>query len=134
MKDGINDHVVHGGADTVNPARTGTKAAAHYRLTVPPGESAVVRLRFTEGAPADPSGEAFDDVFRARAREADEFYDSITPASLGADERRVMRQALAGMLWNKQYYYYDLDRWLAEHDAHPGAVAPGYATANGSTW
>src|SRR5205809_1891244 len=124
VKDGINDHVVHGGADTVNPARTGTKAAAQYRLTVPPGESAVVRLRFTEGAPADPSGEAFDDVFRARAREADEFYDSITPASLGADERRVMRQALAGMLWNKQYYYYDLDRWLAEHDAHPGAVAP----------
>src|SRR5438552_593059 len=70
VKDGINDHVVHGGADTVNPARTGTKAAAHYRLTVPPGESAVVRLGFTEGAPADPSGAAFDDVVRARAPHA----------------------------------------------------------------
>src|SRR5207253_10881057 len=102
----------------------GTKAAAPYQRTGRPGESAVVRLRFTEGAPADPSGEAFDDVFRARARDADEFYDSIAPASRGADERRVMRQALAGMLWNKQYYFYDLDRWPAEHDAHPGAVAP----------
>jgi len=123
-KDGINDHVVHGAADTTNPGGTGTKAAAHYQLTVRPGESAVVRLRFTGGAPGDPSATAFDDLLRTREREADEFYDSITPPSLGEDERRVMRQALAGMLWSKQYYFYDLDRWLAEHDSQPWAGTP----------
>src|SRR5207247_2019776 len=117
VKDGINDHVVHGGADTVNPARTGTKAAAHYRLTVPPGESAVVRLRFTEGAPADPSGEAFDDVFRARAREADEVYDSITPASLGADEPGVVDLEFA-----KQ----QVALILSESYLHPNGQIPAY--------
>ncbi len=129
-KDGINDHVVHALADGVNPERRGTKAAAHYRLTVAPGAAAVIRLCFTAGAPLDPAAPAVDELFRTRAREADEFYDAITPASLGDDERRVMRQALAGMLWSKQYYFFDLDRWLAEHDAHPWAASPRLQVRN----
>jgi hypothetical protein len=117
VKDGINDHVVLGRPDAVNPAQTGTKAAAHYRLDIPAGQTRVVRLRLTDTAPAAGTGfgTAFDDVVATRLREADAFYDAISPPSLSADERAVMRQALAGMLWSKQYYFFDLDTWLASH-------------------
>jgi hypothetical protein len=102
----------------VNPSKTGTKAAAHYRLEVPAGGSKVVRLRLSAKPPADPFAN-FDETFATRLADANEFYDRITPRSLSEDERRVHRQALAGMLWSKQYYYFDLDRWLNEHEAHP---------------
>jgi hypothetical protein len=128
LKDGINDYVVHGQASAVNPAQTGTKVSAHYRVRVDSGQSATVRLRLTGPATATggarardgafPFGPAFDEVVAARQREADAFYSAITPPSATADEARVMRQALAGMLWSKQYYYFDLDDWLEEHQAN----------------
>jgi len=109
---------VSGDRGAVNPAKTGTKAAAHYVVNVPAGGCQVVRLRLAAGAGGD-AFRTFDDVFQQRLADADEFYDRITPPSLGEDERRVHRQALAGMLWTKQYYHFDVDRWLKEHNAHP---------------
>jgi hypothetical protein len=124
-KDGINDYVVNG-ADTVNPARTGTKAALHYVLRVAPGEAARVRLRLTLDGPADSCTVAdlesgFDEVMRARRVEADEFFGELTPRSATKDEALVLRQAIAGLMWNKQFYHYDVARWLT---GDPGAVPP----------
>jgi hypothetical protein len=119
VKDAFHRYVVGGEAGAVNPARTGTKAAARYVLDVPAGGSAVVRLRLAASLPAAPFGKDFDAVFAARIADADEFYKRITPRTLNEDETRVHRQALAGMLWSKQFYFFDVDRWLDEHDAHP---------------
>lgn len=122
VKDGINDHVVEGRAGTVNPDMTGTKASAHYSLIVGAGESACIRLRLTADDVAlvkDTLGAPFDELFAARMAEADAFYHALTPPSVDADHARVMRQALAGMLWSKQYYYFNADIWLDEHKAHP---------------
>jgi hypothetical protein len=122
VKDAFHRAVVNGERDAINPERTGTKVAAHYELTIAPGESATVQLRLTRAAPGDGAalfGEAFEVVFRDRLAEADAFYASITPERLSADAKAVMRQALAGMMWSKQYYYYDLDMWLQEQGAHP---------------
>jgi hypothetical protein len=118
VKDAFHEYVVSGKREAVNPSATGTKAAAHYHLEVPAGGSRVARLRLTAKRPAEPFG-TFDQTFATRLAEANEFYDRITPRSLSEDERRIHRQALAGMLWTKQYYYFDLDRWLEEHEAHP---------------
>ncbi|HET6574815.1 MAG TPA: glucosidase, partial [Fimbriiglobus sp.] len=129
VKDGINNHVVHGQVGAVNPAKTGTKVAAHYRLTVGPGECRVLRLRLSDVAPADlartngaegsPLGDAFDGLMEDRRKEADEFYAAVIPASVGADGANVMRQALAGMMWSKQFYHYDVDKWLEERGSDP---------------
>ena len=128
VKDGINNYLVHNQLSAVNPDLTGTKVSAHYRLTVGPRQSVTVRLRLTEQAAttqsvrtagdAFPFGKAFDEILAARVQEADGFYASITPPSATEDEARVMRQAFAGMLWSKQYYYLDLDDWLSEHHAN----------------
>ncbi|HJR76283.1 MAG TPA: glucosidase [Nitrospiraceae bacterium] len=123
VKDGINDYVVHGRKAAVNPDGTGTKAAPHHQVTIGPKGQQTIRLRLTASAPTDlrdPFGE-FDTQFKARQKEADEFYAAVIPASVKADADRanIMRQALAGMLWSKQYYYFDADRWLEEHHAHP---------------
>jgi hypothetical protein len=118
VKDAFHECLVKGNRQAVNPANTGTKAAAHYRLDVPARGSKTVRLRLSLRPPTDPFG-TFDKAFAARLAEADEFYNRISPPSLSEDERRVHRQALAGMLWSKQYYYFDLNRWLEEHKAHP---------------
>jgi hypothetical protein len=119
VKDAFHRYVITGDAEALNPAKTGTKAAARYILDLPAGGSAVVQLRLSAAVPARPFGKAFDATLAARLADADEFYDRITPASLSEDERLVHRQALAGMLWTKQYYLYDVDTWLKEHDAHP---------------
>jgi len=129
VKDSINDYLVHGQAGAVNPDQQGTKAAAHYRLTVHPGASQVVRLRLSEVAPAalaqshgdaaGPFGDQFEATLQARRQDADAFYATVIPAGLSADEANVMRQALAGMLWSKQFYYYDVEWWLEEHGADP---------------
>ncbi|HTP29252.1 MAG TPA: glucosidase, partial [Anaeromyxobacteraceae bacterium] len=128
LKDGINDYVVQGRREAVNPERQGTKAAAHYRLTIGPGRSATVRLRLTAQAPAGsrpptkrsaPFGKDFDETLAARLQEADTFYKAVTPPSISPDAASVMRQAIAGMLWSKQYYYWDGNAWLDEHFAHP---------------
>jgi hypothetical protein len=127
VKDGINEYVVRGNRSAVNPSGEGTKVAAHHRLDVEPGASGVVRLRLTDSV-ASPTRDpfvGFAGVFEARRGEADEFYRSITPASSSEDEARVLRQALAGMLWSKQYYFLDADRWLAEHHVDPFAAGPG---------
>jgi hypothetical protein len=118
VKDAFHSYVISGKKDAVNPSETGTKAAAHYRLQVPAGGSGAVRLRLTSKLSANPFATA-DQIFAGRLADANEFYDRITPNTLSEDERRVHRQALAGMLWSKQYYYFDLDRWLEEHKAHP---------------
>jgi hypothetical protein len=129
LKDGINNCVVHGRREAVNPEQQGTKASSHYQLKVGPAQSATLRLRLTTQAPAEPRdrsrgktfpfGQGFEDTFAARLREADEFYKSVSPLSISPDAANVMRQALAGMLWSKQYYYFDGDAWLKEHRAHP---------------
>ena len=127
VKDSFNRYLVNGQRDAVNPEEKGTKAAAHYQLSVGAGECQVVRLRLSEIAPtalrpssdASPFGKGFEDVLLTRRTEADEFYASIIPRSLDADHANVMRQALAGMLWSKQFYYYDVDKWLAERGADP---------------
>ena len=138
VKDGINNYVVDGKQDAVNPEQTGTKASAHYQLTVGAGKTATIRLRLSDLAPAamgDPFGEQFAQIMQIRQREADEFYRAITPGRLSEDEARVMRQALAGMLWTKQYFGFDVDKWLEEHGADPMQPATGKCgTANGSTW
>jgi hypothetical protein len=128
VKDGINNYLVHGRLQAVNPGGTGTKAAAHYALTVDGGASQVLRLRLTDEAPVlegtsgrqrDPVGADFEEVMTARRREADEFYGTVIPSSLDADAANVMRQALAGMLWTKQFYNYDVDHWLSERGSDP---------------
>ncbi len=116
VKDAFDNYVVHGKRQAVNPAATGTKSAAHHVLTVDAGASRVVRLRLSEAAGI---GADFDAVMTARRREADEFYAAVIPSSLNADAALVMRQALAGMLWTKQFYNYDVDRWLSDRGAHP---------------
>jgi hypothetical protein len=122
VKDGINNYLLDGNAGAVNPAKTGTKAAAHVTVTVAAGQSHVIRLRLTDAPAASatrPFGPDFDTQFRDRQREADEFYASVIPSSLGADEANVMRQALAGMLWTKQFYHYDVEKWLEERGSDP---------------
>jgi hypothetical protein len=118
VKDGINDYIVAGKRDVVNPQQTGTKAAAHYVLEIRPGQSRETRLRISEKGviSEEQFGKGFEGVFTAREAEANEFYDSITSPSISQDARNVMRQAFAGMLWSKQYYYFDLQRWIQEHE------------------
>ena len=119
VKDGINDAVVSGGHEAVNPDLVGTKAALRRRDVIGAGESVTMRLRLAAAMPRAPFGPEADEVLVGRRAEADDFYASITPPSVSADGAMVMRQALAGMLWSKQFYAYDLDRWLSEREVHP---------------
>jgi Glycosyl hydrolase family 63 C-terminal domain len=130
VKDAFHRYVVSGEKDAVNPKKTGTKAAARYSLEVPAGGCGFVQLRLAKGPAAGSFGAPFEEALRQRILDADEFYERITPRSLGEDERRVHRQALAGMLWTKQYYYFDLDRWLKEHKAHPLLGGAGRSVRN----
>jgi hypothetical protein len=135
VKDGINNYIVLGHQDAVNPAATGTKAAAHYNISIDAGATAVIRLRLTtldSRSDSDPLGVRFTQVFDSRRREADEFYRGIIPAALSQDETLVMRQALAGMLWSKQYYFFDLNWWLEEHGA--AALKPAVRQIRNSAW
>jgi hypothetical protein len=117
-KDGINDHVVSG-TPTVNPELRGTKASLRYVLTVPAGQTAEVRVRLTAGLGPAGVGPDFDEVVATRQREADEFYATLAPFGATDDEALVLRQALAGMLWSKQYFHYDVERWLEGDPAGP---------------
>ena len=125
-KDGINDYLLHG-ANTVNPARAGTKTAAHYPLTVPAGQSATVRMRLETTGVAKPFADA-EPIFASRKADADAFYATIQPPEATADEKSVQRQAFAGMLWSKQYYHYDVTKWL---DGDPGNPSPPPERLNG---
>jgi hypothetical protein len=124
VKDGIDRAVVHGESEAVNPAGTGTKAALHYRVSVPAGASATVRLRLTDQQAQAPFAD-FETVLGLRRTEADEFWAETLPVDISDDERNVTRQALAGMLWSKQYYGLDVERWLEEHGADPLGSNPG---------
>src|SRR6266478_1546949 len=135
VKDGINNCVVHGNQDAVNPDKKGTKVAAHYESNVGGGQSKVIRLRLQSSSSdvkAKPFGKQFDEVFADRLREADEFYKSVTPPSVSADTAKVMRQALAGMLWSKQFFFFDGDNWLDEHHSNP--LHHGYRNSRNSEW
>ncbi len=122
VKDGINDYVVAGRTDAVNPARVGTKAAARYHLVLEAGQTAVVKLRLRNSPPVgEVLGREFDALFAQRIREADEFFATVIPETRPEDARRVMRQALAGLLWSKQFYHYYVRRWLL---GDPGQPAP----------
>ena len=130
VKDGIDSYIVHGRTDAVSPEHTGTKASAHYSLAVPAGASRTVRLRLRADGKTAAFGRDFDTVMQTRRKEADEFYATVIPRSLDADAANVMRQALAGMLWSKQFYYYDVDRWLDERGANPFKNERGSAPRN----
>ena len=124
VKDGIEDYVVHGRHEAVNHDNFGTKAAARYHLTLQPGESKSIDLRLTDDlSNGRPFGQEFDRIIEDRRREAETFYDKLAPGHLSEDARNVQRQAFAGLLWSKQFYYYDLNRWLIgdpEQPAPPG--------------
>jgi Glycosyl hydrolase family 63 C-terminal domain len=138
VKDGINDYIVEGRKECVDPARRGTKAAVHHYLRIPSGESRVVRVRLTDVAPheftirgstlATPFDKGFAEIMQTRMREADEFYAAIIPSELDADSKSVMRQALAGMLWSKQFYFYDVEKWLRDR------AKRGHAFPRNSQW
>ncbi|HEY2455811.1 MAG TPA: hypothetical protein VGI13_00815 [Candidatus Acidoferrum sp.] len=149
VKDGFGEYLIHGNVGAVRPDGAGTKFAAHYDLQLNPGETVVVKLRFTDREPladldpesqmvgtisgpgyaerpqgipaANDFGEGFDALFDLRQKEADEFYTARLPKNLSEDARRVMRQAYAGMLWSKQFYHYDVRSWL---DGDPGEPPP----------
>ncbi len=140
VKDGINDYIVQGRQEAVNPAKQGTKAAAHYRLNIGAGKSETIRLRLTTQSSAGkaakgddfPFGQSFDRILADRLDEADEFYQSVTPSSVSKDAANVMRQAIAGMLWSKQFYFFDGDNWLDEHNSNP--LHTGYRASRNSEW
>jgi hypothetical protein len=123
VKDGINDYLVRSAREAVNREPVGTKAAAHYRLSLGPGESATVRLRFTEPhivpARRNPFGTGFEQMFARSLQEADEFYATVIPQALSPDAQSVMRQAFAGLLWSKQFYHYVVEQWLRGDPALP---------------
>ena len=137
VKDAFHRYVVDGDATAVNPEQLGTKAAAHYRLQIAAGASATVRLRLSDREPSRQRGRLFgrpfDDVLSARRSDADVFYASIIPSNVDDDSAEMMRQALAGMLWTKQYYYYDVGRWLTDHGTNlvrPQAMESGVPPRN----
>ena len=134
MKDAIHSCVVNGKQDAVNPELTGTKAAAHYPVNVGAGQTVTIRLRLSDVAPAalgDPF-KGFARIMQDRQTEADSFYKSITPARVTKDEALVMRQALAGMMWTKQYFGYDVNKWLKEHGVDP--LKPDAKQIRNSEW
>ncbi|MEZ4866289.1 MAG: hypothetical protein R3C14_33540 [Caldilineaceae bacterium] len=129
VKDGINDAVVHGQWDRVNPAAVGSKVAAHYQALVQPGQTFTVQLRFTHQANRAPFHD-FNEIFTQRRVEADEFYAVVQKATLDEDARHVQRQAFAGLLWNKQFYHYSIDLWLNGDPAGPPPPAVRKAGRN----
>jgi hypothetical protein len=147
-KDGIGDHVVTGAA-TVNPDRVGTKAALRYRLTVPSGGIARIRLRLAQVADSTEEwsaeeaarqhgaldlGRGFDAVFAARRAEADEFFAEVLPPATTAEEATVFRQAIAGLMWTKQFYHYDVAKWLAGDPSGDPAPASRQHGRNRHWW
>ena len=135
-KDGINDYIVGGKTDAVNPAHTGTKFGAHYRMTIPAGGSATVRMRLRSKADAangEPFDGRFDNTFTVRINEADEFYAGVISPTLPDDDRSIMRQAMAGMMWCKQYYRYVVREWL-HGDATMPTPPPQRLHGRNSDW
>ncbi|WP_192085705.1 glucosidase [Algoriphagus sp. Y33] len=132
LKDAINDFVVHGDSSHLNPANKGTKAAAIYEITIPAGESRQVKLRMQHQV-EDDTLEICDTCLEQRKKEADEFYANIQERVTDADLENIQRQAYAGMMWSKQFYYYDVERWL---EGDPGRYKPPVERKKGrnSNW
>ena len=130
FKDGINDYIVYGNQQAVNPEQNGTKAAANYKLTIAPGATATIRLRLTDSNYGQkPEAFAnFEKIFAERIHEADDFYQAVIPENLPSDARLVMRQAFAGMLWSKQFYHYVVEQWI---DGDPATPKPPAERARG---
>jgi len=122
FKDAFDEFILHGNQQAVNPQRTGTKAAAHYQLTIAPDTSSQIRLRLAPAKSAKTFAD-FDDIFAQRIAEADEFYAELQKDIADEDLRRIQRQAFAGMIWSKQYYCYDVRKWLAGDMAQPRPAA-----------
>ncbi|MGK7913544.1 MAG: glucosidase [Synechococcus sp.] len=120
VKDGIHRYVVGGETDAVNPDMVGTKVSPHYLLEIPAGATRVVLLRLCDRYDIDrPFGPEFDTTFQNRLAEADEFFASLNPKPFSADLSNIQRQAIAGLLWSKQYYYYDVEDWLQGDPQQP---------------
>ncbi len=133
VKDGIDEFLVHGHHDAVNPEHVGTKACADYILNVDAQASKTIRLRFREPAANGAFGSDFDAIMQSRRQEADAFYSTVIPTSLDRDAALVMRQALAGMLWSKQFYNYDVERWL-KRDATGSGNGNGQVALRNEHW
>jgi hypothetical protein len=134
-KDAFDEYIVHGREQAVNSKNVGTKAAAHYVLTIPAGQSQAVRLRLfgEREAPEQPLGPDFETVFHTRVKEADEYYASTIPAKLTEPERGVVRQGYAGLLWSKQFYHYIVEDWLRGDPGEP-APPPGRKQGRNHEW
>ena len=140
VKDGIQNYLVNNQKDAVNPDKTGTKAAAYYMLDIESGKSKTLNLRLSKTALSNKKtsvhtrvfGNAFDEIFKARLDEADAFYASVIPPSLEEDSTNIIRQALAGMLWTKQFYNYDVGKWLKENGVNP--LKPGHRPIRNDRW
>ena len=133
-KDGINNYVVEGRKDAVNPNKVGTKFSAQYQLSIPAGESRTVSIRLCDSNQLQtPFEHEFDLLFDQRKQEADDFYESFIQGKMSEDERNVQRQAFAGMLWNKQFYYYVIKDWLEGDDAQP-APPEGHKHVRNANW
>ena len=128
VKDGIGEYLIGGHKEAVNPERTGTKAAAHYAPMIDGGQTTTIRLRLTDATSSEPFGAPFDEIFSKRQAETDAFYSRITPFPLSEDMRNVQRQAFAGLLWNKQYYEFNVKQWL---DGDPAGPTPPEQRKNG---
>jgi hypothetical protein len=152
VKDAFHEYVVNGRTQALSPLQVGTKAAAHYTLDIPAGGEIVVRMRLSAASPsracsidtatggdalrgstAGTSDAWFEEMFLARVREADEFYDSRLPPDLSADTRNIVRQAYAGLLWSKQFYHYIVADWLVGDPEQPRPPA-GRKEARNSDW
>ncbi|MGF1570511.1 MAG: glucosidase [Nodosilinea sp.] len=138
VKDAFHRYVINGETEAVNWADVGTKAAAHYELMVAPGTTEVIWLRLTASdiTLESPFGGDFEHTFASRQQEADDFYAEVIPDKVLADpdRARIMRQALAGMLWTKQYFFYDVDKWLEEHNVNPWMPSAQRSTVRNSEW
>ncbi len=135
VKDSIHEYIVAGKQEAVNHAQVGTKVAAHYHLTLAAGEQKSLHLRFSDKAPEDlhPFDAAFEETFAQRLQEANDFYATVIPSRLSDDEKLVQRQAFAGMLWNKQFYFYDVRTWLHGDPTEPPPPAERL-TGRNSDW
>ncbi|HYL13441.1 MAG TPA: glucosidase [Terriglobales bacterium] len=133
VKDSIDNYVVHGATDAVNPARKGTKAAAHYAITIEPAEQKTIRMRLQHSDTSREAFSGFDKILAQRQREADEFYATIIPQDLSTDAQNVMRQGFAGMLWSKQFYHYVVRHWLQGDTGNP-APSPERKKGRNREW
>jgi hypothetical protein len=133
FKDGINDHLIHKKKDAINHSKRGTKAAFHYDLTIESEKAKVLRLRLSDHFLSKKAFQGFDESLAVRQAEADDFYGSMQQHIKQTDEKEIQRQAFAGMLWTKQFYYYDVDQWLKGDPAQPPPPV-GRGTVRNSEW